>query len=306
MPSMRAENAFQRSANISVIAGPFSCATYAAQPLCLRARHPVPILWRSPTAMPMYAAKQWQGRRFARFLQRAHVPGLLPQRPVWRERRAYYSAQVEYRAPARWTAPVRSHSELPDAAIRSGSETLLRIRSLAGFIISTLESRFRKRQGRQKLLDEGRAAATFQSTPPREGRPGHRRAAYAARIGFNPRPRERGAPKHNRLCERGKSTWRREPERSGVRNRICALEPLTKRLKELKVRLARTEEAGSSRFGFAQNNHGAKIDDPIQLGATHLSSIGANRCHAINGPLKSWLGFAPICSMRRFQFAPRK
>jgi hypothetical protein len=41
----------------------------------------------------------------------------------------------------------RSGRTRPAHARSSGSETLLRIRSLAGYIIGTLESRFRKRQG---------------------------------------------------------------------------------------------------------------------------------------------------------------
>jgi hypothetical protein len=41
----------------------------------------------------------------------------------------------------------RSGRMRPTHARSSGSETSLRIRSLAGYIIGTLESRFRKRQG---------------------------------------------------------------------------------------------------------------------------------------------------------------
>jgi hypothetical protein len=40
----------------------------------------------------------------------------------------------------------RSGRTRPAHARSSGSETLLRIQSLAGYIIGTLESRFRKRQ----------------------------------------------------------------------------------------------------------------------------------------------------------------
>jgi hypothetical protein len=44
------------------------------------------------------------------------------------------------------TFKARSGKTRPEHARSSGSETLLRIRSLAGYIIGTLESRFRKRQ----------------------------------------------------------------------------------------------------------------------------------------------------------------
>jgi hypothetical protein len=47
----------------------------------------------------------------------------------------------------------------PAHARSSGSETLLRIRSLAGYIIGTLESRFRKRHPafRQQIFDVAEA-----------------------------------------------------------------------------------------------------------------------------------------------------
>jgi hypothetical protein len=52
----------------------------------------------------------------------------------------------------------------PAHARSSGSETLLRIRFLAGYIIGTLESRFRKRQDAN--LDDALAETFPASDPP--------------------------------------------------------------------------------------------------------------------------------------------
>ena len=51
----------------------------------------------------------------------------------------------------------RSGRTRPAHARSSGSERLLRIRSLAGYIIGTLESRFRKRQARGGLAKDPRS-----------------------------------------------------------------------------------------------------------------------------------------------------
>ena len=53
----------------------------------------------------------------------------------------------------------RSGRTRPAHARSSGSETLLRIRSLAGYIIGTLESRFRKRQGNRFPLADQEAVS---------------------------------------------------------------------------------------------------------------------------------------------------
>jgi hypothetical protein len=56
----------------------------------------------------------------------------------------------------------RSGRTRPAHARSSGSETLLRIQSLAGYIIGTLESRFRKRQALTR--DLARCAALERET----------------------------------------------------------------------------------------------------------------------------------------------
>ena len=60
----------------------------------------------------------------------------------------------------------RSGRTRPAHARSSGSETLLRIRSLAGYIIGTLESRFRKRQAATRVMID-RTNSRFDLRPER-------------------------------------------------------------------------------------------------------------------------------------------